>query len=98
MPDDILYSNVFNRDRIVHIVDPDLQTCETLSLVFRLEGFQTMFSINLGGFLASLDRRHPDVVIANADLGDDDGVDLVRRVRTMRIGAPVFLLENHPMV
>src|SRR3954470_23774615 len=50
MADEIFYRSFLNRDRIVHIVDPDLQTCESLSVVFRLEGFQTAFSVNLEGF------------------------------------------------
>src|SRR5215211_6225453 len=53
MPDELFYQSLINRDRVVHIVDPDLQTCEQLSVVFRLEGYQTMFSVNLPGFLAA---------------------------------------------
>ncbi len=98
MPEEIFYHSFPSRDRIVHIVDPDLQTCETLSVLFRLEGFQTMFSINLGGFIAALDRRRPDVVIANYDLGHDDGLELLRRVRLMKLGVPVFILEDRPLV
>lgn len=99
MPEEIYYHSFLNRDRIVHIVDPDLQTCESLSVLFRLEGFQTAFSINLPGFLASLERRRPDVVLANFDLENpDDGMNLLRRVKTLRMGTPVFMIENRPMV
>ena len=98
MVDDIYYTAFSSRDRIVHIVDPDLETCETLSVVFRLEGYQTMFSINLGGFLASLERRRPDIVIANLELGDDDVFALLRRVKTVHVATPVFVLENRPSV
>src|SRR4051812_33172904 len=98
MPDEIYYQSFLNHDRVVHIVDADLQTCETLSVLFRLEGFQTLFSINLAGFLASLERRHPDIIVANVELGADDGVELLHRVNAMRVGAPVFMLEDTPMV
>jgi FixJ family two-component response regulator len=98
MSDEIFYRSFLNRDRLVHICDPDLQSCEQLSLLFRLEGFQTAFSVNLTGFLATLERRRPDVVIANFDLGVDDGLALLRRVKALRMGTPVFMLENHPMV
>jgi len=98
MTDEIFYHSFLNRDRLVHIVDPDLSTCETLSVLFRLEGFQTLFSINLAGFLAALERRLPDVVVANLDLGTDDGFDLLRRVKGLHMGTPVFMLENKPMV
>lgn len=99
MPEEIYYHAFLNRDRIVHIVDPDLITCEALSVLFRLEGFQTAFSINLPAFLASLERRRPDVVVANLDLAEDsDGLSLLRRVKTLRMGTPVFMLANRPQV
>ncbi|MEP7240800.1 MAG: LuxR C-terminal-related transcriptional regulator [Devosia sp.] len=98
MTDGTYYHAIYNRDRLVHIVDPDLQTCETLSLLFRLEGFQTAFSVNLGGVLAGLDRRRPDVVIANLELGDGSGIDLIWRVKNRRMGTAVFMLEDQPVV
>src|ERR1700749_2137373 len=98
MPDEIYYQAFLNADRVVHIVDPDLQTCETLSVLFRLEGFATMFSINLPGFIAALERRRPDLIIANVVLGDKTGIELLRRVRALRVAAPVFILEDQPLV
>lgn len=97
MPDE-LHAALPSHDRTIHILDPDLETCETLSVVFRLEGFQTMFSINLRGFLATLERRRPDAVVANFELGHDDGLDLLRRARSMHLGAPIFIVQNHPRV
>jgi two-component system response regulator FixJ len=99
LPDESYYHSYLNRDRLVHVVDPDLVTCESLSVLFRLEGFQTAFSINLPGFLASLERRRPDVVVANFDLGEEnEGLALLRRVKALRTGTPVFMLENRPHV
>jgi two-component system response regulator FixJ len=99
MPEEVYYHAFLNRDRLVHIIDPELQTCEALSVLFRLEGFQTAFSINLPGFLASLDRRRPDVVVANIDLNEpEEGLVLLRRVKILRMGTPVFMIENRPMV
>ena len=98
MSEEIFYRSFLNRDRLVHIVDPDLQTCELLSVHFRLEGFQTTFSINLPGFLATLERRRADVVITNFELGADDGLEVLRRVKAMRMGTVVFMMEDRPMV
>lgn len=98
MTDELYYRAFLNRDRLVHIVDSDLQTCETLSVLFRLEGFQTIFSVNVPSFLASLERRRPDVVVANFEIGGDDGLLLLRQVKALRMGTPVFMIENRPMV
>ncbi len=95
LTEELYYHTFLNRDRIVHIVDPDLQTCEALSVLFRLGGFQTSFSVNLLGFAASLERRRPDVVITNFDLDEEgEGLSLLRRVKALRMGTPVFVIEN----
>lgn len=86
------------RDQLVHIVDPDPLTCEALSVLFRLEGFQTAFSVALPDFIASLQYRLPDVVVANFDLGRDDGLALLHRLRMLDTRVAVFLIENQPMV
>jgi two-component system response regulator FixJ len=99
MPEEFYYQSPLGRDHVVQIVDTDLQTCEALSVLFRLEGFQTAFSINLPGVLASIERRRPDVIIANIDLGEPgDGLILLRRVKLLRLGTPVFMIEDRPQV
>ena len=98
MPEEVFYHDLMARDRLVHIVDADLPTCETLSVVFRLEGFHTAFSINLQGFFTQAERRRPDLVIANVEIGDDSALDLMRRAKVLRLSAPVFVLEDRPMV
>ena len=47
MAEDVYHHAVLNRDRLIHILDPDPLTCEALSVLFRLEGFQTAFSIEV---------------------------------------------------
>ncbi len=39
-------------------------------MLLRLEGFQTAFSVEVLGFLAAIERRPPDAVIVNFDVGD----------------------------
>lgn len=85
-------------DALVHIVDPDAATCETLSVLFRLEGFQTTFSTDTVGFFAELERRPADMMLINLRLGADDGLAVLRRVRGMRHAMPVIMLANEPQV
>jgi len=98
MSEETFYSAYYNRDRLIQIVDADLRICESLSVLFRLEGFQTAFSINLPGFTASLDRRRPDAVIANFDLGEANGLALLQRIKSRRLGTPVFIMLDQPRV
>ena len=88
------YHSFLNRDRLVHIVDADPSTCEALSVLFRLEGFQTSFSLDVMSFYASLERRQPDVAVLNMRIGADDGIAVLRRVKEMHTGTPVFMLSN----
>lgn len=98
MSEDIYHHAFLNRDRLVHIVDPDPTTCEALSVLFRLEGFQTAFSIDTLSFFAAIDRRRPDVAIINFAVGGDEGLAVLRRVKSMRMGLPIFMIGNEPHV
>jgi two-component system response regulator FixJ len=94
-----IYQHAFlYRDRLVHILDPDPSTCEALSVLFRLEGFQTSFSIDTLSFFAAIERRRPDVAIINFAIGSDDGLAVMRRLRAMRSGISVFMIGNQPQV
>ena len=53
------YRATINRDRLISIVDADASTCEALSVLFRLEGFETTFSLDLAGLYGALARRRP---------------------------------------
>lgn len=92
------YHSFLNRDRLVHIVDDDPGTCEALSVLFRLEGFQTTFSLQTGDFIASVERRRPDVAVVNLSVGGDSGLALLRRVKSWQSGAPVVMLANVPQL
>lgn len=98
MNEEIYYHSMFNRDRLVHIVDADPSTCEALSVLFRLEGFQTAFSLEVASLYASLERRRPDVVVLNLRVGAEDGIAVLRRLKSMRSGVAVFMLGNEPQV
>ena len=98
MSEEQYYHTFLNRDRLIHIVDPDPSTCEALSVLFRLEGFQTTFSVEAINFLAGLERRRPDVVVLNLQVGEESGLSLLRRVKALRMGTPVFMLSNAPQL
>jgi two-component system response regulator FixJ len=98
MSDGIYYHSFLNRDRLIHIVDSDPGTCEALSVLFRLEGFQTSFSLSADHFLIHLEQRRPDIVIVNMMVGPESGLTLLRSVRAMRTGTPVFMLADGAQV
>ncbi|MBJ7579269.1 response regulator [Devosia sp. MC532] len=92
------YHAYLNRDRLVHIVDSDPGTCEALSVLFRLEGFQTVFSLDISSFQQVLERRRVDVMVVNLELGADNGLSVLRRVKMQHMGATVIMLADRPHV
>ncbi|HEY8575937.1 MAG TPA: LuxR C-terminal-related transcriptional regulator [Devosia sp.] len=98
MNDDFYYHSFMNRDRLIHIVDADIATCESLSVLFRLEGFQTTFSIDAEQFAINLDRRRPDVFVINMRVGEENGLSLLRRAKAIRASMPVFMLTEEPQI
>jgi two-component system response regulator FixJ len=88
------YRAILNRDRLVHILDPDIGTCETLSVLFRLEGFQTQFSQAAAQAMTAMERRQPDVVVMALDLGDMSGLSMLRQIKAQRRGLAVFGLAD----
>lgn len=98
MGDESFHHPFPGRERLLHIVDADPGTCEALSVLFRLEGFQTMFSLDAASFYAAIERRRPDAVIINLEVGHDDGIALLRRFKAKRPATPVFMLSNDGQV
>ncbi|MDB5537783.1 MAG: response regulator transcription factor [Devosia sp.] len=95
---ELYYRSSYNRDRLVHIVDADTETVEMLSVLFRLDGYQTTFSTEASQFLSSISRRRADVAIINFKVGEEDGLGLLRRVRSAFTGTPVFMIADTPDV
>ena len=89
---------LLSRGCSIHIADTDPAICEALSVLFRIEGYQTSFSMDAASFLGSLDRRRPDAVIMNLMLGEGSGLALLQRVKGLRTGTPVVMLADQLQV
>ncbi len=98
MNQDIYYHSYHNRDRLVHIIDGDQGTCEALSVLFRLEGFQTQSSTDEHSFFATIERNPPDVVILNLVIDAYPTQEALLKIKDICIGTPVFMLADTPDV
>lgn len=88
------YHTYHNRDRLVQIIDNDAATCEALSVLFRLEGFQTSFALDVETFFLSPNRKRPDVFILNMRDHGESSIRSLMRIKAMRTGAPVFMVSD----
>lgn len=94
MNSEVSYRSFLNRDRLIHIVDADANTCEALTLLFRLEGFQTALSLDVEDFLGRFAERKPDVVVLNADIEGTPALPVLEDVKALRAGIPVFIISE----
>ncbi len=96
MNQELYYHSYHNRDRLVHILDADAGTCEALSVLFRLEGFQATFSHSTDAFFSAIQRRAPDVVVINLQVGDAATGQSLAEIKSICTGTPIFMLADKP--
>ena len=63
------------------VVDDDLDTCETLSLLLSRAGARVVTAASAAEALAALERSRPDLLIADIGMPGEDGYDLIRQMR-----------------
>ncbi len=98
MTDEVYYHSFLNRDRLIHIADQDPSTCEALSVLFRLEGYQTAFSLDAQGLFSSMPAHPPDIVVLNIELDAGEGLSVLKRIKAMHTGTPVFMVADRPEI
>lgn len=100
MDESLIYRPIINRDRLILIVDPDLRICETLSLVLRLEGYQTRFVVDRQGLETQLqsNKHLPDAIVASDDLAGFSGLKLLWMIKRQKIASPIYMMLEHPDV
>lgn len=88
------YNFAQNRDLLVAIVDRDATVCETLSLLFRLEGFKTTFYLSLDAFEAEAPSKRPDVAVIDLPACNGQVPAFIRRLRSSVRGVHLFFLSD----
>src|SRR6476659_3806742 len=96
MSEAIVFSPSLKAQRLIDIFDQDIKTCEVLSLLLRLEGFDTAVDLDLVGLKLRLEHKRPDLLICNSALTAADWGSLQTLLRQMH--GPVILLQDHPDV
>ncbi|MFD1944756.1 response regulator transcription factor [Paradevosia shaoguanensis] len=86
-----------NSDRLIHILDSDVRTCETLTTLLRFEGFKTQCSHTADALWLS-NSRPPDVALVNFNLEDGHGLDVLKAIAEQRIGTSVIMFAHSPPI
>src|SRR3954466_15629193 len=75
--------------RRVLVVDDEENVAHLVSSALRFDGFETLTADSGSRALAAVAEHDPDLVVLDVMLGDLDGVEVLRRLRSGGSDAPV---------
>ncbi|MEM6616749.1 MAG: response regulator [Pseudomonadota bacterium] len=78
----------------IHIVDDDPSIRDALSVVFQVEGFETMGFGDGATFLASCTDASPDCVLIDVHMPGKSGLDVLRELKDRKYDNPVFVISG----
>jgi DNA-binding response OmpR family regulator len=87
--------NVTGAHRIL-VVDDEADLVATYRRLFGHQGYDVESAGTRAGGLALIDSAPPDLVIADLELPDGDGLDLVRAARTAPTPFRVIVVSGRP--
>jgi two-component system, LuxR family, response regulator FixJ len=79
---------------MAHVIDDDTDAREALAFLLSSAGVPAQTYPSAGAFLAVAAKAH-GVVVTDVRMPEMDGIDLIRRLRAMRIDLPVIVMTGH---
>jgi DNA-binding response OmpR family regulator len=77
------------------IIDDEIQVAELLAAAVTQQGHDAMVAHNGKQGLALLARERPDAVFLDIKMQELDGIDVLRRLRSMDATLPVIVITGH---
>ncbi|KQT50181.1 hypothetical protein ASG47_20025 [Devosia sp. Leaf420] len=93
MVDEITLSKRALADITVYILDSDLQSCEHLSVLFRLEGYATHFFLDTDSFNRAVSKRGPNLVVMKSVVTEQSTIPALMQFKAETCGIPVVVIE-----
>ena len=81
--------------RYVHIIDDDEALRESLAFLLRTAGLAVKSFDSAKAFLDALPNASPGCVITDVRMPDISGIELLRRLKELKIGVPVIVITGH---
>ena len=81
--------------RIVHVIDDDEAARESLSFLLRTAQIDVQAHGSATAFLAALPELRPSCVITDVRMPGLSGIDLLRRLKELKIHVPVIVITGH---
>ena len=80
---------------VVHIIDDDEGLRESLAFLLRSAAFEVKSFESAKAFLDVLPHAAPGCVITDVRMPDMSGIELLRRLKELKIGVPVIVITGH---
>jgi len=80
---------------VVHIIDDDEGLRESLAFLLRSAAFRVNSFESAKAFLDELPHAAPGCVITDVRMPDMSGIELLRRLKELKIGVPVIVITGH---
>ena len=81
--------------RMVHVIDDDEALRESLAFLLRSAGIEVRNFESAKAFLDVLPGAAPGCVITDVRMPDMSGIELLRRLKELKIGVPVIVITGH---
>jgi two-component system response regulator FixJ len=82
-------------DKLVHVIDDDDALRESLAFLLRTAHIEVESYASAGTFLEALPSSQLSCVITDLRMPDMSGIDLLRRLRELKIDVPVIVITGH---
>jgi two-component system, LuxR family, response regulator FixJ len=80
---------------VVHIVDDDEGLRESLAFLLRSAALEVRSFESAKAFLDALPHAVPGCVITDVRMPDMNGIELLRRLKELKLGVPVVVITGH---
>ena len=82
-------------DLIVHVIDDDEAMRHSLAFLFRTARIRSETYESATAFLAALPQIKAGCVVTDVRMPGLSGIDLLRRLRELKVGLPVIVITGH---
>lgn len=76
------------------IVDDEPQICELYGLYFEREGLRASSASTAAECLSQVEAQKPDVVLLDINLANEDGLDVLAKIKDLRPGVRVVMMTG----
>ena len=81
--------------RVIHVIDDDEALRESLAFLLRAAQLEVKSYPSARAFLDSLPDQSLSCVITDVRMPEISGIDLLRRLKELKIGVPVIVITGH---